>query len=99
MFIHFKTINVHSRNILLEYDNKYVTMDFITNFFGIILVNTLHWKQHIDAQIIKLNAACNAIRTLKLMVPQETTYGLFLFHSLTSYGIIIWAVDRRVPII
>jgi hypothetical protein len=57
-FYMFKTINVHSRNILLEYDNKNVTVDFNTNFFGIILVNTLHWKQHIDAQIIKRNAAC-----------------------------------------
>ena len=45
------------------------------NFFGTILVNTLQWKQHIDAQI-KLNAACHVIRTLEHMEPQETTYCL-----------------------
>jgi len=76
---------MHSRNILLEYDNKYVTMDFNTNFFGIILDNTLHWKQLTDAQIIKHNAARFAVRTLKHMVPQETTYGFFLFHPVVSW--------------
>jgi hypothetical protein len=60
-------------------------MDFNTNFFGIILDNTLHWKQLIDAQIIKLSAACYAVRTLKHMVPQETSYALFLFHSILSW--------------
>jgi len=67
------------------------------DFFGTILVNTLQWKLHIDAQI-KLNAACHAIRTLKHMVPQEATYCLFLFHSVMSYGIIFWVIDCRVSI-
>jgi hypothetical protein len=53
-------------------------MDFNTKFFGIILFNTLHWKQH--------------------MVPQETTYALFIFHSVMSYGIIFGATDHRVSI-
>ena len=43
-----KTVNVHSQDILLQYDNKCITMDFNTNFLGTILGNTLHWKKHID---------------------------------------------------
>jgi hypothetical protein len=46
------------------------------NFLVTILENTLHWKQHTDIQIIKLNTACYTIRTLKCMVPH---YLLFLF--------------------
>jgi len=36
-------------DILLEDDNKCGTMDFNTNFLGIILDNTLHKKKYIDA--------------------------------------------------
>jgi len=39
--IHFKTINVHSGDILLENDNC-IAMDCNTNFLGTILGNTLH---------------------------------------------------------
>ena len=42
---HFRTINVHSRDIVLQYDSKCLTMDFNTNFLGTILDNTLHWKK------------------------------------------------------
>jgi hypothetical protein len=64
-------------------------MDFNTNFLGIILDNRLHWKKHTDAQIIKLNAACYAIRTLNHMVPQETLLmiNFSYFHSIMSYDI------------
>lgn len=77
-------------DILLEDGNKCGTMDFNTNFLAIILDNTLHWKKHIDyAQIIKLNVACYAIRTLKHMVPQETLLmiNFSYFQSVMSYGI------------
>lgn len=36
-------------------DNKCGTMSFNTNFLGIILDHTLHWKKHVHAQIIKLD--------------------------------------------
>ena len=75
--IHFKTINVHSRDILLQND-KCITMDFNTNFFGTILGTTLHWKKHSDAQIIKLNGACYVIRTLKHIMPHYL-WIIFLF--------------------
>jgi hypothetical protein len=61
---------------------KCVILDFNENFFGIILDNTLHWKQHIDVQIIKLNVACYAIRTLKHMVPQETLLMVYFSSTL-----------------
>ena len=73
-----KTINVHSRDILLEYDNTYIIMDFNTNFLETILGNTWHWKKHIDAQIIELNAACYVVRTWKHMLPHYLWF-VFLF--------------------
>jgi hypothetical protein len=58
-FIHIRTINVHSRDISLEYNNKCVTMDFNTDLLGIILDNTWHWgEKNTDALIIKLRAVC-----------------------------------------
>jgi hypothetical protein len=80
-FIHFRTITVPSRDIRLQYDNKCVIMDFNTNFLGTILDNTLHWKQHIDTQIITLNTACSAIRTSKHLVP-NCLWFIFLISTL-----------------
>jgi hypothetical protein len=56
-------------------------MDFKTNFLGTILDNTLHWKQHIDTQIIKLKTACYAIRTSKHVMP-HCLWFIFLISTL-----------------
>ena len=44
-FIHVRTTNVHSLDIPLKDDNKCITKDFNTDFLGIILDNTWHWKK------------------------------------------------------
>jgi hypothetical protein len=56
-------------------------MDFNTNFLGKTLDNTLHWKQHTDTQIIKLNTACYATRTSKHVVPHCLSF-IFLISTL-----------------
>jgi len=56
-------------------------MDFNINFLVTILDNTLHWKQHTDTQIIKLNMACYAIRTSKHVVPHCLQF-IFLISTL-----------------
>jgi hypothetical protein len=48
-----KTINMHSQDILLQYDNKCITMDFNTNFLGTILGHTLHWGKYIDTRSMR----------------------------------------------
>jgi hypothetical protein len=61
--------------------NKCDAVDFNTDFLGIILDNTVHWNQHIDAHIIELNVACYAIRTLKHMMPQEILLRVYFSYS------------------
>jgi len=70
-------------------DNLCGTMDFNTDFLGIILDNTLHWEKHVHAQLIKLDVACYAIRTLKHIVPQETLLmiNFSYFRSVMSCGV------------
>lgn len=85
-------------DILLEDGNKCGTMDFNTNFLAIILDNTLHWKKHIDyAQIIKLNVACYAIRTLKHIVFQETLLRVYVlyFHSIICHIALYFGATHR----
>jgi hypothetical protein len=71
---------MHSQDILLEYDNECITMDFNTNFLGTLLGNALHWKKLIDIQIMKLNAVCYVIRTLQHTMLH---YLWFIFFSST----------------
>jgi hypothetical protein len=59
--IHFKTINVHSRDILREND-KCITMDFNTYFLGTILGSTLH-----GGGDILLHKLSNLIRYVMLL--------------------------------
>jgi hypothetical protein len=90
-----KTINTHSQDILLEYSNKCITMDFNTNFLGTILGNTLHWKKHIDTQIMKLNVACYVIRTLQHIMPH---YLWFIFSLPCPMTLFCGATNRIVSI-
>jgi hypothetical protein len=48
---------------------------------GTILDNILHWKQHTHKQIMELNTACDAIRTLKHVVPHCLGF-IFLISTL-----------------
>jgi hypothetical protein len=79
---------MHSQDILLQYDNNCITMDFNTHFLGTILGNTLQWKKHIDTQIIKLNAACYVIRSLQHTMPHYLwfIFSLPLYYVLCHYS-------------
>jgi hypothetical protein len=60
--------------------------------FYSIVDSTLQWKAHIDLLLVKLNAACYGLRTLKPIVSQQVLVMVYFayFHSIMSYDIIFW---------
>jgi len=63
-----------------------------TKFLGLIIDNSLSWKDHITAITSKLNKACYAIRLLKPFLTMNTLRMIYFSyaHSVFSYGIIFW---------
>jgi len=63
-------------------DNKCGTMSFNTNFLGIILDNTLHWKKHVRAQIIK---PCGVYKLLNQLFALVSFTNLLRFKTFYTY--------------
>jgi len=63
-----------------------------TKFLGLIIDNSLSWKDHITAITSKLNKACYAIRLLKMCLSMNTLRMIYFSyaHSVLSYGITFW---------
>jgi len=63
-----------------------------TKFWGLIIDNSLSWKDHITVITSKLNKACYAIRLLKPFLTMNTMRMIYFSHahSVLSYGIIFW---------
>jgi len=63
-----------------------------TKFLGVIINNSLSWKDHITAITSRLNKACYAIRLLKPFLTMNTLRMIYFSyaHSVLSYGIIFW---------
>jgi hypothetical protein len=75
-------------DVIFEYNNKSIDTRLDNKFLGIIVDSTLQWKAHIDSLLIKLNAACYALRTLKMIVSKHVLVMVYFayFHSIMSYG-------------
>ena len=58
----------------------------MTKFLGLIINDTLPWKQHTD----QLCTACCAIKNIKSFISQDTLRIIYFahIHSILSYGII-----------
>jgi len=63
-----------------------------TTFSGLIIDNSLSWKDHITAITSKLNKAYYTIRLLKPFLPMDTLKMIYFLyaHYVLSYGIIFW---------
>jgi len=59
-------------------------------FLGLIIDDTLSWKQHIEQVVNKMCTACYALRNIKHIVPLDTLRVIYFayIHSIISYGII-----------
>jgi hypothetical protein len=58
--------------VVIGYNNKLITSTPNTKYLGIVIENSLSWRAHIDQLILKLCAACYAIRAVKPFMSLDT---------------------------
>jgi hypothetical protein len=85
----FKQISRNSCNspTRIHCDQGDITMATESRFLGLIIDNTLSWKQQIEQVVNKLLVACYALRNIKYTVSLET---LRIIYFLMTYGIMFW---------
>jgi len=88
----------HKDDILASTENKCVCL------LGVNIDTQLRWSYHINILIQKLNKACFAISRISKTCDRGTAITTYyaLFHSILSYGIVLWggtADIKRVLII
>jgi len=88
----FLTKKQNGRKIQIIAPSSLQTNINSTKFLGLIINNTLPWKNHIAALTSKLNKACYAIRVIKPFVSVDILRMIYFsyVHSVMSYGIIFW---------
>jgi hypothetical protein len=81
-----------TNTLKIKYNNKSLYNVNYVKFLGMILDNTISWKNHIESLIGKLNKACYIIRKSKQFISiaaLKIVYYAF-FHSMITYGLIFW---------
>jgi hypothetical protein len=94
-FVQFRTKNLSTLNLKLQFNDKPINNKSQTKFMGILLDSTLQWKGHIELITPKLCAACYALRTLSHNISRQVLVMVYFsyFHSIMSYGIIFWGTS------
>jgi hypothetical protein len=61
-------------------------------FLGLVITNSLSWKDHITQLIPNLSKACYVLRCIRPFMSQDALKSIYYsyFHSLITYGIIFW---------
>ena len=62
-----------------------------TKFLGLVLANSLSWKDHITQLISELSKACYVLRCIRPFMSQSALTSVYhsYFHLLISYGVIL----------
>jgi hypothetical protein len=91
-YLEFRTKNHYNVNTQINCDQKNITNATEIKFLGLIINETLSWKQHIEQVISKMSSACYALRNIKHIVSLDTIKVIYSahIHSIMSYGIIFW---------
>jgi len=91
-FMQFLTKKQNERKIQIIAPNSINININSTTFLGLIIDNSLSWKDHIAALTSKLNKACYAVRSIKPFLFVDILRMIYFpyVHSVMSYGIIFW---------
>jgi len=83
-------------NIDIKIDNMKIEQVHSTKFLGVIINQTLSWKEHIYLIKQKINKNVGIIRKISKSVPQSVLLSLYhtLIHPYLAYCNIVWAIDR-----
>jgi len=87
-YVQFMTKNTPINEISISQNNMFILNTSNMNFLGLVIANSLSWKDHITQLIPKLSKACYVLRSIRPFMSQDalkTVYHSYL-HSLISYG-------------
>jgi hypothetical protein len=96
-FILFRSSNNPLQTELdINIDDNKIKQVHSTKFLGVIINQTLSWKEHIQLIKQKVNKNCGIIRKIRHSVPQSILITLYftLIHPYLSYCNIVWAIDK-----
>jgi hypothetical protein len=90
--VEFRSMNHYNITTQITYDQINLTNMTDTKFVGLIIDDTLTWKQHVDYVISKISRACYVFRYIKYFIPSDTLKLIYFahIHSVLSYDIIFW---------
>jgi len=71
-YVEFRMKNFYQVKTKVKYEHEILSNSTETKFLGLIINQTLCWKQHMNQIATKLRSACYALRNLKHIVPQST---------------------------
>jgi len=85
----------------ISFENKHITNIYNIKFLGLMIDNSLSWKNHTDKPVSKLNDVFYAIRAVKpLMSPEVLRMIYFSYcHSIISYSTNFWGNSSHSKII
>jgi hypothetical protein len=91
-YVQFMTKNTHINKIFISYNNTFILNTSNAKFLGLVIANSLSWKDHITQLIPKLSKACYVLRSIRPFTSQDALKTVYhsCLHSLISYGIIFW---------
>jgi hypothetical protein len=90
-YIQFTTKNTSVNEISIGY-NTFILNTSNAKFLGLVITNSLSWKDHITQLIPKLSKACYVLRCIGPFMSQDALKSVYYsyFHSLVTYGLIFW---------
>ena len=64
----------------------------VTKFLGVLVDNSLKWDKHIEALVKRLRYLIFIFAKLVKIMNKKCLYMIYyaLFHSVISYGIVVW---------
>jgi len=95
-------LNKEKTNILTFYTRRNNEITGKTmNFLGVTLSETLMWTEHISLLKKKLANSLYCLKVVSKHLPSDETRNVYFayFHSMATYGIIIWGVSNEIETI
>jgi hypothetical protein len=91
-YVQFTTKNTSVNEISIGYNNMFISNTSKTKHFGLVITNSLSWKDHITHLIPKLSKAFYVLRCIRSFMSQDALKSVYYsyFHSLITYSIIFW---------
>jgi hypothetical protein len=86
-YIQFLTKNSNAVDMHIDYGNDQIGKSTNTKFLGLIVDNTLSWKEHVNWLMSKLGSACYTVRAVRPYMLQDT---IRMIYSVMTYGVIFW---------